>query len=68
MNIFFFHVAIDWIKYGLKEGPSMSQNCSAVIVAAGNSTRMGIPKQLVAFYGEPALSYTLKAFDQAESV
>lgn len=46
----------------------MSQNCSAVIVAAGNSTRMGIPKQLVAFYGEPALSYTLKAFDQAESV
>lgn len=46
----------------------MAQNCSAVIVAAGNSTRMGMPKQFVAFYGEPALFYTLRAFDQAESV
>ena len=40
---------------------------SAVIVAAGNSTRMScyISKQLIPLLGEPTISYTLRAFEDA---
>lgn len=43
---------------------------SAIIVAAGNSTRMAvnISKQLIPLLGEPTISYTLKAFEAASSV
>lgn len=43
---------------------------SAIIVAAGNSTRMScyISKQLIPLLGEPTISYTLKAFEAASTV
>ena len=43
---------------------------SAVIVAAGNSTRMScyVSKQLIPLLGEPTISYTLKAFEAASLV
>lgn len=43
---------------------------SAIIVAAGNSTRMScyISKQLIPLLGEPAISYTLKAFEAASAI
>lgn len=43
---------------------------SAIIVAAGNSTRMscGISKQLIPLLGKPAISYTFKAFENAQSI
>lgn len=43
---------------------------SAVIVAAGNSTRMScnISKQLIPLLGKPTIAYTLKAFEEASSV
>lgn len=50
----------------------MSKNpfVSAVIVAAGNSTRMScyISKQLIPLLGEPTISYTLKAFEDASLI
>lgn len=41
------------------------QTVAAVIVAAGNSTRMGRPKLLIPLCGTPVLGHTLKAFDSA---
>ena len=43
---------------------------TAVIVAAGNSTRMGTvtSKQFIPLLGKPAISYTLAAFEEAESI
>ena len=38
---------------------------SAVIVAAGSSTRMGCPKLLLPLGGKPVLWHTLQAFDRA---
>lgn len=45
----------------------MSTYVSAVIVAAGSSTRMGTngSKQLIPLLGEPAIAYTLRAFEQS---
>lgn len=42
--------------------------CCALILAAGASTRMGTPKQELPLLGEPALVYTLRAFEQTECV
>lgn len=42
----------------------MSDFVTAVIVAAGSSTRMGQPKLLIPLCGEPVLAHTLKAFDR----
>lgn len=43
---------------------------SAVIVAAGNSTRMGLnkSKQFINIKGEPVISHTLKAFEKCEII
>lgn len=43
---------------------------TAVIVAAGNSTRMGcgMNKQFIPLLGKPAISYTFRAFEQANSI
>lgn len=50
----------------------MSKNLfvSAVIVAAGNSTRMScfVSKQLIPLLGKPTISYTLKAFEAASTI
>ena len=41
---------------------------SAVVVAAGGSTRMGVPKQLIPLRGVPVIVRTLLALDAAELV
>lgn len=41
---------------------------SAIIVAAGNSVRMGQNKQFIKLCGVPVIEYTLKAFFDAEKV
>lgn len=43
---------------------------TAIIVAAGNSTRMGTitSKQFIPLLGKPAISYTFNAFEEAESI
>lgn len=43
---------------------------SAILVAAGSSTRMGggISKQLLPIQGKPALFYTIKAFEETKAV
>ncbi len=48
----------------------MSRFTSAIIVAAGDSTRMGykMSKQLIPINGHPAIEYTLKAFQQCELI
>ena len=48
----------------------MKPYCSAIIPAAGNSTRMamGQSKQFLPLLGKPAIVYTLQAFEQAKSV
>ncbi len=43
----------------------MSAFTSAVIVAAGQSTRMGRPKLLIPLCGIPVLTHTLTAFDRS---
>ena len=39
-----------------------------IVVAAGNSTRMGTPKQWLELAGIPVLGHTLRAFDQVPQV
>ena len=48
----------------------MKPYCSAIIPAAGNSTRMamGQSKQFLPLLGKPAIVYTLQAFEQAKSI
>lgn len=43
---------------------------SAIIVAAGNSTRMGldISKQFIPLLDRPVISYTISAFEKAETI
>lgn len=45
------------------------QRAAAIIVAAGNSTRMGgVSKQMVRLDGVPVIVHTLRAFQRAETV
>ncbi len=48
----------------------MSSNVtvSAVILAAGSSTRMGVPKQFLPLHGQPLLTYTLLAFQACDAI
>ncbi len=41
---------------------------SAVIVAAGNSTRMGVPKQFLPLQGSPLLAYSMLAFEACDTI
>lgn len=43
----------------------MTDFVTAVIVAAGSSTRMGQPKLMIPLCGEPVLKHTLRAFDRS---
>ncbi len=43
----------------------MTKFVTAIIVAAGSSTRMGRPKLLIPLCGKPVLEYTLCAFDRS---
>lgn len=49
---------------------SKSQRVSAVIVAAGNSTRMGTgkSKQLIEIEGKPVIAHTLSAFENSSCI
>lgn len=47
---------------------SKSNFCSAVIVAAGNSQRMGKDKILMPINGKPVIAYTLEAFQRSEYI
>ena len=48
----------------------MSNLVSAIIVAAGSSTRMGTgdSKQFIPLFGKPAIEYTLRAFQDSKTV
>ena len=46
----------------------MERACCGVIVAAGSSTRMGCAKQFLPLLGEPAIAWTLRAFQNAGSI
>ena len=50
----------------------MSENqrpfTSAILVAAGGSTRMGVPKQTIPLCGIPVIVRTLLAFEAAQRV
>ncbi len=46
----------------------MIPSVTAVIVAAGNSTRMGTPKQFILLNGRPLITYTLAAFEQCSAI
>lgn len=54
----------------VKSGDGMESYCSAIIPAAGNSTRMamGQSKQFLQLLGTPAIVYTLRAFEQAVKI
>ncbi len=46
----------------------MTPSVAAVIVAAGNSTRMGTPKQFIPLNGRPLIAHTLAAFEQCAAI
>ena len=46
----------------------MKPSVSAVIVAAGNSTRMGVPKQFISLCGRPLLAHTLQSFELCDDI
>ncbi len=46
----------------------MSPSVTAVIVAAGNSTRMGTPKQFIPLNSRPLIAHTLAAFEQCAAI
>lgn len=41
---------------------------AAIVVAAGGSTRMGVPKQLIPLLGIPVIARTLMAFNAAQNI
>ena len=41
---------------------------TAIIVAAGNSRRMGFDKLFAAIAGKPVIAHTIRAFERANSV
>lgn len=45
-----------------------AQKVSAVILAAGSSNRMGVPKQFLSLHGVPLLAYSLLAFQECDAV
>ena len=57
------------LKRILKKKPKRSPFCSAVIAAAGNSTRMnGTDKLFLNIHGVPVIAHTLTAFQKSESI
>lgn len=56
---------IDIIKKGIQ---NKKPYCSAVIVAAGNSQRMGKDKILMNLKDKPVIAYTLEAFQKSEYI
>lgn len=46
----------------------MKEFVSAIIVSAGNSTRMGTDKQFIDICGKPAIAYTLMAFEASDVI
>ena len=52
----------------IKSKLSRKSFCSAVIVAAGNSQRMGKDKILMDIGGAPVIAYTLKAFQNSDKI
>ena len=46
----------------------MTPSVTAVIVAAGSSTRMGTPKQFILLNDRPLIAYTLLAFEQCTAI
>ena len=62
----FCQVGADFVFNGRCDKPFVT----AVVVAAGNSTRMScyVSKQLIPLLGAPAISYTLKAFENAHTI
>lgn len=46
----------------------MAEKVTAVIVAAGSSTRMGTPKMLLPLNGTPVILHTLTAFQRSEFI
>lgn len=46
----------------------MTPSVTAVIVAAGSSTRMGTPKQFIPLGGRPLIAHTLAAFEQCTAI
>ncbi len=46
----------------------MNPSVTAVIVAAGNSTRMGTPKQFIPLNGRPLIAHTLAAFERCAAI
>lgn len=51
-----------------KNKQSKKTFCSAVIVAAGNSQRMGRDKILMPLNGKPSIAYTLEAFQKSDYI
>lgn len=52
----------------IKSRQNKDNFCSAVIVAAGNSTRMGKDKILMPIDGKPVIAYTLEAFQASDCI
>lgn len=50
------------------DGDSLNSGCSAVIVAAGSSRRMGFDKVLVPVLGVPLIRHTVAAFEACEVI
>ncbi len=48
--------------------PQHHPRVAAVIVAAGNSTRMGVPKQFLTLGDRPVIAHTLAAFEACECI
>jgi 2-C-methyl-D-erythritol 4-phosphate cytidylyltransferase len=58
------------VIYAAKGIPSPRNHTTAIIVAAGNSTRMGkgLSKQLMLLRGKPVLAHTLLAYQRAQTI
>ena len=46
----------------------MRERVAAVIVAAGSSTRMGMPKMLLSLKGQPVIVHTMRAFQNSAEI
>ena len=54
------------LEYSVVDGDTLP--CAAILVAAGNATRMGGEKQFLSVFGIPVLARTMLAFEQCDAV
>ena len=56
------------LEFQVEYSETSKESAAAIIVAAGSSSRMGVPKQFIDLMGVPVIARTLKKFQNAKCI